>query len=215
EYELQNKVLMQYNDAGHIDTRMLLARTQQGIDTIGKTEYRSCGGDSTVQITTAYYYGGGKREKRAVTIYNAAGQPTEIRKYEPMQGIAGNQLVSRDILLYGVPDISEPVQMHNGRPVYTYIRQMPRFRADIHRYTTRKIKYPESVAKKEGTVTVRFAVTKDGDVEDVSIIEGMHPKLDAEVMRVIKRMRNWEPGTQNGRPVRMYYTLPVNIGRKI
>ena len=37
------------------------------------------------------------------------------------------------------------------------------------------------------------------------------PELDAEALRIVKGMPKWTPGTQNGKPVNVKYTLPVNF----
>jgi protein TonB len=33
--------------------------------------------------------------------------------------------------------------------------------------------------------------------------------FDEEALRVVKAMPNWKPGKQNGKPVRVLFTLPI------
>ena len=54
----------------------------------------------------------------------------------------------------------------------------------------------------QGDVLVDFVVDKDGSVSDVKIVKGLHPKLDAEVARVLSRMPKWTPLQKDGKPVR-------------
>jgi len=75
------------------------------------------------------------------------------------------------------------------------------------------IKYPkEALASKlEGKVIVRFIVTKEGKSEGISVIKGVNPLLDAEAMRVIGLLKNWEPGKFNGKVVNTWEMIPVSF----
>jgi protein TonB len=37
------------------------------------------------------------------------------------------------------------------------------------------------------------------------------PELDAEVVRVLKTLPKFKPGKQGGRPVPVWYTIPINF----
>ncbi|MBO6572868.1 MAG: energy transducer TonB [Balneola sp.] len=78
-----------------------------------------------------------------------------------------------------------------------------------------KIKYPK-VAQNigiEGRVHVQFIIDKQGRVTDPEIIRGVHPELDAEVLRVIKLVR-FSPGVQNGVLVKVKMVQSVNFKLK-
>lgn len=45
----------------------------------------------------------------------------------------------------------------------------------------------------KGTVHVAFTVSKDGKIENVIVKESLHPKMDAEAVRVIKTLNKWYP----------------------
>ena len=81
------------------------------------------------------------------------------------------------------------------------------------KYLAANIKYPASAvkAKKQGRVIVTFIVQKDGSVTHAKIAKSVDPELDAEALRIVKGMPKWTPGTQNGKPVNVKYTLPVNF----
>ena len=81
------------------------------------------------------------------------------------------------------------------------------------KYLADNIKYPASAvkAKKQGRVIVTFIVQKDGSVTHAKIAKSVDPELDAEALRIVKGMPKWTPGTQNGKPVNVKYTLPVNF----
>ena len=91
--------------------------------------------------------------------------------------------------------------------------QFPGGQEVMMKYLAANIKYPASAvkAKKQGRVIVTFIVQKDGSVTHAKIAKSVDPELDAEALRIVKGMPKWTPGTQNGKPVNVKYTLPVNF----
>jgi TonB family protein len=83
-------------------------------------------------------------------------------------------------------------------------------------FLSRELKYPEEAKAKgiEGKVYVEFAVDETGKVKDVAVKKGVHPLLDAEAVRVVSLMPNWNPGTENGKPVSMSMVLPIAFKNK-
>jgi TonB family protein len=78
-------------------------------------------------------------------------------------------------------------------------------------YLAQQIKYPEEARKqkREGKVYIEFVVDETGKVKDASVMKSADPLLDAEALRVINQMPNWNPGTENGNPVCLKVVLPV------
>ena len=62
-----------------------------------------------------------------------------------------------------------------------------------------------------GRVTCEFIVEKTGKISNVKILKKSDPALDKEAIRVLESMPDWIPGKQNGVPVRVKYTIPINI----
>lgn len=73
--------------------------------------------------------------------------------------------------------------------------------------------YPQSAMDKneQGMVFVKFVVNRDGSIEQVSIRKGVSEALDKEAMRVVKSMQNWTPGVEDGKPVRVNFTIPISF----
>lgn len=63
----------------------------------------------------------------------------------------------------------------------------------------------------QGTVYVQFVVNKDGSIEQVGIRQGLSPELDKAAKDVVRKMPKWVPGEQAGKPVRVRFTLPIQI----
>ena len=75
------------------------------------------------------------------------------------------------------------------------------------------LRYPEAARseKAEGRVIVRFVVNTKGKVEDAAVIKGVHPLLDAEALRIVGLLSGWLPGAQGGKPVNVWYMVPVTF----
>lgn len=73
----------------------------------------------------------------------------------------------------------------------------------LHEFVKSHMYYPPDVKAKgiHGTVTVRFTVLEDGKITCVSVTQGIDPALDAEAVRIIKSMPNWNPKIKNGEAV--------------
>ena len=98
--------------------------------------------------------------------------------------------------------------------VYDVTETMPQFpggQGVMMKYLAANIKYPASAvkAKKQGRVIIAFVIQKDGSVTNARIVKSVDPELDAEALRIVKAMPNWTPGTQDGKPVDVNYTIPV------
>jgi len=75
--------------------------------------------------------------------------------------------------------------------------------------------YPEFAqrANIEGRVAVQFIIDKKGNVTEPEIIRSVHPKLDEEVLRIIKLVK-FSPGVQNGVLVKVKMVQSVNFKLK-
>lgn len=108
------------------------------------------------------------------------------------------------------------VQEEKKEEIFTHVEQMPEFpggQTELMKYLYDRIKYPVIAQEQgiQGTVVLRFVVGKDGSVSDVQVQRSLDPSCDKEAVRVVKSMPKWVPGKQNGRPVLVYFTLPVRF----
>ncbi|OGX90446.1 energy transducer TonB [Hymenobacter coccineus] len=65
----------------------------------------------------------------------------------------------------------------------------------------------------QGRAFFSFAVDAQGHAVDIKLVQGIRADIDAEVLRNAHRLDSiqWRPGTQNGRGVRVSFTIPVNF----
>ena len=96
------------------------------------------------------------------------------------------------------------------------IEQPPTFPGGVQsfsKFIIKNLKYPE-VAKiigMNGKVYVSFVVEHDGAVTDVKPVSCLGAGCTLEAVRVISMSPNWQPGFQDGKPVRVMYTVPINF----
>lgn len=89
--------------------------------------------------------------------------------------------------------------------------EFPGGTAAMMKWLSNNLRYPEAAQQNDiqGRVTVNFVVEKDGSISQVKIAKGVDKDLDREAIRVVKKMPRWQPGKNNGVPVRSYFNLPV------
>ncbi len=75
------------------------------------------------------------------------------------------------------------------------------------------LRYPaEAMATNiQGRVVVRFVVTEKGKIASPEVVKSVSPELDAEAIRAIQTLSDFNPGTIDGKPVSVYYTLPITF----
>lgn len=75
-----------------------------------------------------------------------------------------------------------------------------------------KVDYPISARKQgvEGTVIVKFIVNKKGEVENPEIVRGLGHGCDAAAIRAVGKLK-FEPGTKDGEPIRVNFSIPINF----
>lgn len=80
-------------------------------------------------------------------------------------------------------------------------------------YIGRNYDYPQQAieAGVNGKLAVSFVVEKDGSLTDMKLIEDLGYGTGDAALRVLRDGQKWLPGIQNGRPVRVAYTLPIRL----
>ena len=98
--------------------------------------------------------------------------------------------------------------------VFTLVETMPEFPGGneaLKEFISENIIYPAEAKAEgiQGKVFVAFTINHEGKVKDAEVVKGVHKLLDAEALRVVKEMPEWQPGEEDGKPVNVRYTLPV------
>ena len=140
---------------------------------------------------------------------------SEVQAPEPVQVEAVTQPV--EVEAEEQPVEENPVEpVPESKNVYESVEQMPEFPGgmeEMMKFLQQNIQYPASAAKNkvEGRVVLQFVVEKDGQIGEVKVARSVDPELDAEALRVVKSMPNFIPGRQDGKPVAVWYTIPISF----
>lgn len=81
----------------------------------------------------------------------------------------------------------------------------------MYKYLAESIRYPEQAKKDgvQGRIIVCFVVEADGSITGAEVMRGIGGGCDEEALRVVQAMPRWKPATQDGKPVRVKYNLPI------
>jgi TonB family protein len=121
------------------------------------------------------------------------------------------------------PDAEATVQVHQDSLVraersllFTAVEINPAFpggEESFGRFLVQNIHYPDKAKENQtqGRVFIQFTVEKDGSLSNLKNLRDPGDGLGEEAMRVLSLSPKWHPGIQNGRTVRVQYTVPVNF----
>lgn len=113
----------------------------------------------------------------------------------------------------GKGPVTEIIQEDNNVYNTAGIEVKPDFPGGIekfYKFVGNNYKTPEEEGLK-GKVYVTFVVEKDGSLTDIKVLRDIGYGTGAEAIRVLKKCPKWTPGEQNGKKVRVLYSLPITI----
>jgi len=128
--------------------------------------------------------------------------------------------VQNNDVVDAVQEIKEEVREEDPEPEpFIVVEEMPvppGGASGLLKYIAENIKYPQIAQENNigGKVIIRFCVTSKGGVDQVSVYKGVDPALDAEAIRVVKTLPPFKPGKQGGKPVPVWYSVPINFQLK-
>jgi TonB family protein len=79
-------------------------------------------------------------------------------------------------------------------------------------FLSNNLQYPDSLQNIKGQVILKFVVSPMGIIENVEVIKSLHPILDQEAIRVIRKSPKWKPAKQNGKKVKTIIRQPIGFG---
>lgn len=163
-----------------------------------------------VGLSTCYYPSG---QERLVRTYMKDGRRVLMQYYE--SGKLRRKEVRQDNKY-----IEGKLYAEDGTKLefFPYIT-MPQFPGGMNvllKVLSHAIKYPKDAQKlkKEGTVIIRFIIDREGKMEGLTFVKKVYPSLDEEAMRIVEGIAavyTWIPGKEDGKPIRVKYTLPVSF----
>jgi protein TonB len=89
--------------------------------------------------------------------------------------------------------------------------EFPGGNAEFGLYVQRNYKYPTNVKFLHGRIFVNFVIEKDGSIVDIDVVRDLGFGTKEEAIRMLKNCPKWTPGTIGGKPIRVRYSLPIQI----
>ncbi len=100
--------------------------------------------------------------------------------------------------------------------VYTKPENRPEFEGGIqafYEYIKKNLKLPEVEEDVKGNVITSFVVEKDGSLSDIKVLRDPIG-IEKAIIALLEACPKWKPGIQDGKPVRVEYTLPIAVNIK-
>ncbi len=134
-----------------------------------------------------------------------------------LAAVEAQELIQDNQVIEVIPETStEAVETNKTPEPFIFVEEMPEPQggtAGLLRFIGENTIYP-AIAREnyiQGKVIVKFCVTARGGIDLVSVLKGVDPALDEEAIRVVKSLPAFRPGKQGGKPVPVWYTVPINF----
>jgi protein TonB len=128
----------------------------------------------------------------------------------------GTQIIEKETVPEKIAVVIDSENEMVPDEIFMVVEVMPQFPGSekaLMEFIYQNVSYPEKAKEKsiQGRVIIRFAVMADGNVSNISVLKGVDPELDNEALRVIGLLPQWKPGLQGGKPVNVWYSVPVTF----
>ncbi len=142
-------------------------------------------------------------------------KPTPGEPLEPIEPV----LVPRDEPdpFKGVEPYVEPMPVE---PVpdepFIFVEEMPSPKGGyeaFYKFVGKKLRYPAQARRMgiEGKVFISFIVDENGELKDFKVLKGIGAGCDEEVLKMMLKAAEWNPGKQRGKPVKVKQVLPIEF----
>ena len=104
-----------------------------------------------------------------------------------------------------------PIDTVRDLKVVEHMPEFPGGEDAMMKFIQKNIQYPdlERDMDIQGRVVLGFIVNDDGSLSDIKVRKSVSPSIDTEAIRVVKLFPKFKPATQQGKPVRVQFTLPI------
>lgn len=120
-----------------------------------------------------------------------------------------------EIVLNGANNVTEDLESGDDDLVFksSTVPKFPGGFLAMQKYFRDNVKQSKSNERFSGLIDVSFAVAKDGSISGIKVLKSIANCLECtqEVIRVVKLMPKWLPGTSAGKPIEVRFHLPVRF----
>ena len=127
------------------------------------------------------------------------------------------------LVMMSMPIIAQPTT-DNSESEKTEIKQkMPQFPGGdvaFYDFLDKNVKLPSGFDKEKYLnehhnqfvpISVGFTVDTDGSIINVKVIDGDDENLKNKAKEIVEKMPKWEPGYQNGSPIKVEFAIPIRF----
>ena len=115
-------------------------------------------------------------------------------------------------------DVDVPFAVIEDVPIFPGCESVPKnkkrqcFQQKMQEHIRKNFRYPEIAQEMgvQGRVNVVFTIDKDGSITNIRM-RGPDKNLEAEALRIIKKLPKMTPGKQRGRAVRVPFSIPITF----
>jgi hypothetical protein len=110
-------------------------------------------------------------------------------------------------------EVAIPKDQEPKSDIYLAVEKRPEFQGGIQKFydfVGQNYKMPD-VKDLKGRVFIQFVVEKDGSLTNFKVLRDIGHGTGEEAVRVLKLSPKWIPGEENGKKVRVLYSLPISI----
>lgn len=137
-------------------------------------------------------------EKKTVGDENIKGDPDAPQTLGPVGDGPKEKAVTEDNNVYNMAGLEVKPDFPGGI-------------AKFYKLVQDKFEAPTDSGFPGGKVFVSFVVEKDGSLTDIKVTRDPGYRTKEEAIRVLKLSPKWNPGVQNGKKVRVQYSLPITL----
>lgn len=122
-------------------------------------------------------------------------------------------LISGSALSFAQDVPSTPVEEVTDTEIYNRVDIHPQYPGGItkfYEFIGKNYKVP-NVKNLKGKVFIQFVIEIDGSLSDIKVMRDIGYGTGMEALRVLALSPKCKPGIQYGKPVRVLYSLPINI----
>jgi len=116
----------------------------------------------------------------------------------------------------GKGNVNSANAQKNASNAYEVVEEMPSYKGGteaLQKFLEANLRYPEEAKKAgiSGKVYVSFIVNTEGQVTDAKIMRSVSPLMNDEALRLTNSMKDWTPGSQNGKKISAAVTMPIEF----
>jgi hypothetical protein len=161
----------------------------------------------------ANFIGTSKIVKKNIAIVE---DKTAAKKIVNADSISTESIPGRNVVLEARSATADEVRTD---PIVVSIDREPQFKGGMlrfYQFLALNLHYPDKMLRYnvQGNVIIALTVEKDGSLSDIRSVKDVGYGSAEEAIRVLKKSPKWQPGYQNGEPVRIRYMLPISFNLK-